>query len=103
MNQANSVTAPAATTQGPAAAQAPTVEERSTEFVAVQGGAETTSASSLLVAAYIIMWALVFAFVWLSSRKQRTLDARLSELEAALRRVEGGPGATGSGATAGNS
>jgi CcmD family protein len=75
----------------PASTQAPTVEERSTEFVAVQGGTETTSAPALLIAAYVVMWALVFAFVWLTSRKQRALDARLSELEAALRRVEGGP------------
>ena len=36
----------------PSPTQAPTVEERSTEFVAVQGGAETTSAPALLIAAY---------------------------------------------------
>jgi CcmD family protein len=80
-------------TAAPSPAQAPTVEERSTEFVAVQGGTETTSAPALLIAAYVVMWALVFAFVWLTSRKQRTLDARLSDLEVALRRVEGGPNA----------
>ncbi len=77
----------------PSPTQAPTVEERSTEFVAVQGGTETTSAPALLIAAYVVMWALVFAFVWFTSRKQRALDARLSELEVALRRVEGGPNA----------
>jgi CcmD family protein len=96
MNQSSAAPSPTQPTS-PAEAtptQAPTVEERSTEFVAVQGGTETTSASALLIAAYVVMWALVFGFVWLTSRKQRTLDARLSELEAALRRVESGPGAS---------
>ncbi len=66
-----------------------TVGDRSTEFVAVEGGQETTSAGGLLVAAYTIMWALVFLFVWFSWRRQRTLDARLDEIEAALRRRAG--------------
>jgi CcmD family protein len=68
------------------------VQDRSTEFVAVQGGSETSSASGLLVAAYVIMWALVFGFVWLTARRQRALDARLSDLEAAVNR-HGGSGA----------
>lgn len=82
------------TSQAPSAApeegagQAPS--DRSTEFVAVQGGAETTSAGALLITAYVAMWALVFGFVWLSSRKQRALDTRIRDLEATLRRVEGG-------------
>lgn len=74
------------TTENSAPGQTPTVQDRSTEFVAVQGGTETTSASTLLIAAYVAMWALVFGFVWLTSRRQRALDARLTELEGALRR-----------------
>jgi CcmD family protein len=57
---------------------------RSTEFVAVQGGGETTSAATLLVTAYVVMWALLLGFVLLSWRRQGRVDARISELEKAL-------------------
>ncbi|HEY4106790.1 MAG TPA: CcmD family protein [Polyangiaceae bacterium] len=57
---------------------------RSTEFVAVQGGGETTSAATLLVIAYVVMWALLLGFVLLSWRRQGRVDARISELEKAL-------------------
>lgn len=65
-----------------------TVEGRSTEFVPVTGGQETTSAEALLLSAYIIMWALVFGFVWLSVRRQRGIAARLDDVERALRRAD---------------
>jgi hypothetical protein len=57
---------------------------RSTEFVAVEGGGETTSAASLLIAAYVLMWGLVFAFVFLSWRRQARVETRISELEKAI-------------------
>jgi len=57
---------------------------RSTEFVAVQGGGETTSAASLLIAAYLLMWGLLFAFVFLSWRRQARVEARINELEKAI-------------------
>jgi hypothetical protein len=57
---------------------------RSTEFVAVQGGGETTSAATLLVTAYIVMWALLLGFVFLSWRRQGRVETRLAELEKAL-------------------
>ncbi|MET0794584.1 MAG: hypothetical protein ABW061_23895 [Polyangiaceae bacterium] len=57
---------------------------RSTEFRAVQGGGETTSAASLLIAAYVLMWALVLGFLWLSWRRQGRVETRISELEKAL-------------------
>jgi hypothetical protein len=57
---------------------------RSTEFVAVQGGGETTSAASLLIAAYLLMWGLVFAFVFLSWRRQARVESRIAELEKAI-------------------
>jgi len=57
---------------------------RSTEFVAVQGGGETTSAASLLIAAYMLMWGLLFAFVLLSWRRQARVETRISELEKAI-------------------
>ena len=61
-----------------------TVQDRSTEFVPVTGGQETTSAEALLLSAYIIMWALVFGFVWLSVRRQLRIDSRLGNVELAL-------------------
>jgi hypothetical protein len=57
---------------------------RSTEFVAVQGGGETTSAASLLIAAYLLMWALLFVFVFLSWRRQARVETRIGELEKAI-------------------
>jgi CcmD family protein len=61
-----------------------TPESRSTEFVAVEGGPETTSANTLLVVAYAAMWALVFGFLLLSLRRQRQIEQRLAELDRAL-------------------
>jgi CcmD family protein len=58
-----------------------TPSERSTEFVAVQGGGDTTSAGTLLIAAYIIMWALLVGFIALTWRRQQRIDARIGELE----------------------
>ena len=57
---------------------------RSTEFVAVQGGGETTSAASLLIAAYLVIWGLLFAFIFLSWRRQGRVEARIGELEKAI-------------------
>ena len=57
---------------------------RSTEFRAVEGGGEQTSAASLLVAAYVLMWALVLGFLLLSWRRQGQVETRISELEKAL-------------------
>jgi hypothetical protein len=59
-----------------------------TEFVAVTGGGETTSATTMLVLAYLLMWAVLFAFVWLSLKKQRSLASKLSELETVLTKAE---------------
>lgn len=64
-----------------------TPEERSTEFVPVQGGSEGTSAEHLLVAAYLLMWAALVAFVLLTWRRQARIESRLGELQATLRRV----------------
>jgi hypothetical protein len=59
-------------------------ESRSTEFVPVSGGAETTSAEALLVVAYIVMWAVFFAFLLLTWRKLGRVDRRLGELQSSL-------------------
>lgn len=64
-------------------------EDRSTEFVAVSGGGkETTSAGTLLVAAYVVMWALLLGFLYVGWRRGQQLAARLDAVEKALDRHE---------------
>ena len=57
---------------------------RSTSFVPVEGNAETTSAEAMLIAAYLVMWALLIAFVGFGWRRQARVEARLGELEKAV-------------------
>lgn len=64
-------------------------QDRATEFVPVQGGGETTSAASLLITAYLVMWAILLGFVLTSWRRQGRVENRISELEKAL--ASGGP------------
>ena len=64
--------------------------QRSTEFVPFSGNQETSSAEGLLVTAYVLMWAVVFAFLFASWRRQQRIDARLDELNKAL--AKSGPG-----------
>jgi hypothetical protein len=70
----------------PAAPAAPgTPQDRSTEFVAVQGGpTETSSAEGLLIAAYVLMWAVLMGFLLQTFRRQGAVDKRLSDLERSL-------------------
>ncbi len=70
----------------PAGTGAPS--DRSTEFRAVEGGQETTSAEALLVTAYLVMWAILFGFLLLGWRRQRAVDQRVQELEKALTKIE---------------
>lgn len=63
-------------------------EDRSTEFVPVSGGEETTSAEALLIAAYLLMWAFVFGFVALTIKRQKKLDQRLGDVESELARLD---------------
>lgn len=59
-------------------------EDRAQEFVPTQGGADSVSAPSLLIAAYVAMWALLLGFVVLGWLRQRGLDDRLARLEGAV-------------------
>ncbi len=54
------------------------------EFVPVSGGSETTSASSMLVAAYMLLWVVLMLFVALSWKRQRATAARLEAIERSL-------------------
>jgi hypothetical protein len=74
------------TSGAPATGTSLTPADRSTEFVAVQGGTESTSAEVLLVAAYLLMWAILLVFLLLTWRKQSRIETRLSELDGELRR-----------------
>jgi CcmD family protein len=78
-------------TQETSATLAPSAspEERSQEFKSVQGGADTTSAGTLLVVAYLVMWALLLGFILMSWRRQGALDGRLKQLERALDKADG--------------
>lgn len=71
-----------------------TVEDRSTQFVPVEGGQQTTSAEALLITAYVLMWLAVFIFVWLTARRQKALHERLDHIERALAQhdQQAGPG-----------
>jgi CcmD family protein len=75
-------------TSSPNSTQESSPADRAQEFVADTGGRDTSSAETLLVVAYIGMWLAIFAFVWLTRRKQGALDARLDALEKSLNRAE---------------
>jgi CcmD family protein len=64
--------------------------DRSTEFVAVEGGTETTSAGTLLVIAYLVMWAILAGFIVLSFRRLLGLSQRLDTLEKNLAKADAG-------------
>lgn len=63
----------------------PSVEDRSQDFKPVTGGpSDTTSAEAVLVAAYVLMWAILMGFLLMTFRRQAAVDKRLGELERAL-------------------
>jgi CcmD family protein len=66
-------------------------DDRAQGFRADQGGTETASAGTLLVVAYLVMWALLLGFVLQSWRRQNKVDARLGELERTLQGGEKPP------------
>ena len=68
-----------------------TPEQRSQEFVPVEGGTETTSAETMLVVAYLVMWAILIGFVLSSWRRQRGIETRIADLERSLGRSEKRP------------
>lgn len=62
------------------------VDDRASAFVAVDGG-EHYSGSTLLVSAYIAIWVILMAWIFLMWRKQASLAERLDDLERALDRA----------------
>lgn len=63
-------------------------DDRSTQFVPVTGGEDSTSAMSLLVSAYLVMWALLMLFVFFSWRRQQQIEGRVGQLEKQLEAAE---------------
>ena len=64
------------------AAAAP--EDRAERWTPVTQGTETTSAGLMLVLAYLVMWALLLAFLGLGWRRQARMETRIAELERAV-------------------
>lgn len=64
-------------------------DPRATEFRAVEGGPEARSGTVLLVEAYAAIWLILFGMLLLGHFKQRSIDARITDLEKALDRARG--------------
>jgi hypothetical protein len=62
--------------------QPATQEPSLDEFRPTEGGGESANDAGLLVAAYVLFWLVLFAFIAQSWNKQRALDRRLAKLEA---------------------
>lgn len=59
-------------------------QQPTTEFVPDTGGTETTSAATLLVAAYLVLWLVLMGFIAVGWRRQAATSRRLDALERAL-------------------
>jgi CcmD family protein len=68
--------APTSTTDDPSG--------RSTAFRPVENQKPLQSGEKLLVEAYAAIWLILLFFVLMSWRRQRTLDRRIADLEAAV-------------------
>jgi CcmD family protein len=75
--------------QPSATASAPTdPSQRATEFRPVEPGrGELQSGEKLLVEAYAAIWLVLFVMLLLGWRRQRKIDQRVSDLEAAIARA----------------
>lgn len=66
-------------------------ESRSAQFVPVSGPEqETTSATTMLVTAYVLFWLLLLAFVWITWRRQERLSHRLGQVESQINKLTPG-------------
>ncbi|MBM4358190.1 MAG: hypothetical protein FJ096_08765 [Deltaproteobacteria bacterium] len=85
--RAAGASAPVPAAAPPASSAEPTAEGRSTEFRAVEGGAEMQSGTALLTEAYAAIWLLALGLVLLGMRKLRRLEARLDGLSSEIARA----------------
>jgi CcmD family protein len=73
-----------------AAAEETPAEERATQFVGVAGpDAESVPGGALLVAAYAVVWVLLFLFLLRMRRLQSQTAEELERLSAEIRASEG--------------
>jgi CcmD family protein len=73
-----------------AGAQEDAAEERATQFVGVRGPeAESIPGGALLLAAYAVVWALLFLFLLRMRGLQRQTAEELERLSAQIRASEG--------------
>lgn len=64
-----------------------TPEDRDAGFVADRGGTEQTSGELLLIEAYAAIWLLVFGMIYLSLKRQKKLDERITQLSVDLEKA----------------
>lgn len=62
-------------------------QDRAASFEATQGGGNMQSGEMLLIEAYALIWMLLMGYVLLLWRKQKSLHARLDDLEKAIDRA----------------
>lgn len=62
-------------------------EDRSTKFVAVEGGGERFSGETLVVEAYAAIWVVLMIWIFMLWRKQAAMTVRLDGLERTLDRA----------------
>jgi CcmD family protein len=75
---------------GASETQEDAAEERATQFVGVRGPeAESISGGALLLAAYSVVWALLFLFLMRMRGLQRQTAEELERLSAEIRASEG--------------
>ena len=73
-------------TQSPTTVGTP--QDRSTQFVPVEGGnASATDAGVFMVAAYVLMWLCTVLFVLHTWRKTRGIQQRIDELHKAVSKL----------------
>lgn len=78
---ANPSAAPTTTTT---TTTAPGVDDRATDFRAVEGGAEQRDGSVLMVEAYVVLWLILMTWLFTLWRKQKSLHTRLDDLEKTI-------------------
>lgn len=54
------------------------------EFAPDVGGGESTSANTMVVAAYLLLWVILMTFIALTWRRQRAIGERLAQVEKAI-------------------
>lgn len=82
---------PVADTAGAGDASETAAEERAAQFVGVTGPeAESIPGGALLIAAYAVVWVLLFLFLYRMRGLQRQTAEELERLAAEVRAAEGG-------------